>query len=130
MKEEKKLLEEIYEIMENEYCCNSCKIQDIKNLIDEYEYKNDEEEDYSSPTCIIKNIYGKSTNDLTAIEIYYLLDALIEILIKSNLLDDDSRLVDKGDIDISDCSTSDLSMMLDDIIDKITDIMDNAGLLV
>lgn len=96
---------------------------------DDYEYESEDDTCDICNVCMIKKIANTPSDELETEEIYFMLDMLIEILIRYNLLTGDHREIDEGEINVNSCTHSELVQMTENIIKKITDIMVDYGIL-
>ena len=95
----------------------------------DYEYECEDDTCDICNVCMINKIASTPTDDLDTEEIYFMLDMLIEILIRYNLLTKEHREIDEGEINVNSCTHSELVQMTENIITKITNIMFDYAIL-
>ncbi len=96
---------------------------------DDYEYECEDDTCDICNVCMINKIASTPTDDLDTEEVYFMLDMLVEILIRYNLLTKEHREIDEGEINVNGCTHSELVQMTENIITKITNIMFDYAIL-
>ncbi|MBE6161588.1 MAG: hypothetical protein E7158_05180 [Firmicutes bacterium] len=104
-------------------------IKEMIELLNKHQDNADDYEPSSNVACNIRDIFSMPIGRLKPMDVYYLSDTLIEILIKYNLISEDFRAVDEGFIDISECSQAEIKYILEHIIMEVNGILDEYGLL-
>lgn len=112
------LLKKISLLMDEPTTCNSCKVEEIIDIIEDYKNGNTES---ICPICRAKDICDTPNCILNEEDFFYLLDVMREILMHYGILPEYNRCGCEEEIDISGCTDDSLKKAVESIIGKIYD---------
>lgn len=128
MMSEKELINIIAEIVCEEDMCIECKIRNIATLIHSYENQKDDDEECTYPEYMIQKIAETETEDLTQDEMSFLIEMLVSILNKYDLLPLGRDMLEENSINVSEYSHRELTSMLEVVVDSLTNIVYDYGI--